>query len=103
MTEAFKWCPSCQKSRPAAGFVMKKAQRSGACPQWRCGICAERKNPKTVSGRIVTYNGDSRSIGSWAQLTGIPRETIVTRLNRGWSVETTLTKGAKNAQQTANQ
>lgn len=48
-------------------------------------------HPLTV---ILTHDGISDSINGWARRTGIPRQTIHGRINRGWSIDKTLTTPA---------
>lgn len=39
----------------------------------------------------VTYNGETLNLHEWSERTGLPHTTIRSRLDRGWSVEDTLT------------
>lgn len=41
--------------------------------------------------RYVEYNGKNATLTEWAQITGITRETIRQRLERGWSIDEALT------------
>lgn len=43
----------------------------------------------------LTLNGITRSVGEWAQITGLTPAAIHQRLHRGWTVERTLTKSPK--------
>lgn len=45
----------------------------------------------TRSNRLETYNGETLCLADWADRTGIRSGTILARLNRGWSVERSLT------------
>ncbi len=42
------------------------------------------------SNRGITYNGETKILAQIARETGIARETIAWRLNRGWSIETAI-------------
>jgi hypothetical protein len=42
------------------------------------------------SNRIITFNGDSKTIAEWARVSGIDDRTIWKRLNRGWGVEESI-------------
>ena len=41
----------------------------------------------------ITYNGLTLSISQWAERMGIKYRTLQGRINRGWSIEKSLTKG----------
>ena len=41
--------------------------------------------------KMLEFQGETRSISEWSEITGIPRLTIHQRLNRGFSVEEALT------------
>lgn len=40
--------------------------------------------------RILTWQGKSLCVSEWAQLTGIKPTTIISRLDRGWSIDRAL-------------
>ena len=44
------------------------------------------------NNRIIEYNGESHNVSEWVIITGIPRNTLVKRLNSGWEAEVALTK-----------
>lgn len=46
----------------------------------------------TRRNRFLTLNGRTHCIAKWADLTGITYHTIITRLDRGWSVHDVLTR-----------
>lgn len=83
------------------------AQDMGECPE---GHSIERQDnskgyspencvwaSKTVQSRnrrslrYVTYAGETKSVGEWAEETGIPYFTLIRRLDRGWTPERALT------------
>lgn len=37
------------------------------------------------NNRLVTFNGETLCVAAWAERTGIPAQTILWRLNAGWS------------------
>lgn len=43
------------------------------------------------SNQFLTYNGKTLTIVEWASVTGIKASTLYGRLQRGWTVEDTLT------------
>lgn len=43
------------------------------------------------NNRIIEYDGESHCIAEWAEITGISKDTIESRLRYGWSPEEILT------------
>lgn len=43
------------------------------------------------NNRLLEFQGISHTLGEWSEITGISISAIWSRLNRGWSVEKTLT------------
>lgn len=44
------------------------------------------------NNRILTYKGISKDVQEWAEATGIPYQTIYSRINMGWSTDRVLTE-----------
>lgn len=44
---------------------------------------SKSQNNNTRKNRIINYNGQSHSVSKWAEITGIKRSTLTTRLNKG--------------------
>lgn len=44
------------------------------------------------SNRAIEYAGESHSLAQWSRITGLKRETIAHRIDRGWTVGDALTK-----------
>lgn len=43
------------------------------------------------NNRNLKFRGETRPVSEWAELMGIKKETVISRLNLGWSVEDALT------------
>ncbi len=43
------------------------------------------------SNRFITYNGETKTVSEWADIIGVSRHTVKTRIFRGWSIEKILT------------
>lgn len=67
----------------------------------RWATVKEQQNNKR-SNRLVTWNGATKTITEWSEITGIKKTTIKERLNHGWSVEDTLTKPVRARQTGGN-
>ncbi|MBR3166922.1 MAG: hypothetical protein IKF16_12215 [Lachnospiraceae bacterium] len=48
------------------------------------------------NNHIIRFQGETRTLSEWSERTGIGQTTIWMRLRRGWSIEKTLTKGARH-------
>lgn len=47
--------------------------------------------------RTIEYNGESKSLAEWAEVTGIHRATIASRISAGWTTGRALGKEAEEA------
>jgi hypothetical protein len=65
----------------------EKGYEPGNC-HW--ATLEEQDRNKRVN-HLLTHNGETHCASEWAEIVGINRATLETRLNRGWSVEKALT------------
>jgi len=54
-------------------------------------VSMKEQNNNRRNNRNIEFNGEIHSISEWSVITGIPRTTIRNRINRGWTIEKTLT------------
>ena len=54
---------------------------------------AQSRNKR--NNRKLTFNGASKTMSEWSEITGIKVATIWARLHKGWSVEDALSKAVK--------
>lgn len=62
-------------------------------------VCVKEQARNRTNNHIISFNGQSKTIAEWSEITGIPERVISSRINRyGWSVERalTVTIGKKN-------
>lgn len=45
------------------------------------------------NNRYLTLNGETLTLSEWEQRTGLPKSTLMNRVDAGWSIEETLTRG----------
>lgn len=57
-------------------------------------IDAQQRNKR--NNHILEYKGESHCIAEWSEIVGIPKQTILSRIRRGWSTEKALTVEAWN-------
>jgi len=54
---------------------------------------AEQNRNRGEFNALVTFRGETRTIGEWVEITGLPRDTVYWRLSRAkWSPERALTE-----------
>ncbi len=54
-------------------------------------VTSKTNNNNRRDNKMITYRGKTMSASMWADETGIPRQQISNRINRGWSVKDALT------------
>lgn len=61
-------------------------------------ISPKEQMRNTRSNHLLTYNGDTKTMAEWAEITGIPYSTLKQRINKyNYSVEKALTKPVKKS------
>lgn len=74
------------------GVTIDRIDNDGPYAPWNCRLASKKEQNRNKSdNRIVEFNGLSLSLGEWQERTGIHRDTIVRRLQRGWSIQEALT------------
>ena len=59
-------------------------------------ISRKEQMRNTRSNHLLTYNGDTKTMAEWAEITGIPYSTLKQRINKyNYSVEKALNKPVK--------
>lgn len=64
-------------------------------PATCCIITPKENSNNTKWNRNIEYEGFTRTIAEWAEVTGIPGNTILYRLRYGWDVKSALTISTK--------
>lgn len=62
------------------------------CPENCRWITMDAQANNKRTSRFITYNGKTLTVAQWSKATGIKKETLYGRLNRGWPAEKILTK-----------
>lgn len=71
------------------------------CPENCRFVSAKEQSRNTRRNRIITYNGETKTLAEWGEATGIYYLTIHYRIKNGWSIEDALTiKPEKGRNQT---
>lgn len=56
-------------------------------------VNAKQQARNRRSNHILEYNGESHTIVEWSEILNVPYSRLMTRINRGWSIEKALTTG----------
>ncbi len=62
------------------------------CPENCRWVSQKVQQNNRSNNRYIEFNGVKHTLGEWSSITGIKIGTIWDRLQRGWTVEETLTK-----------
>lgn len=77
---------------PPLGTIERRDNSKGYGPT-NCIWADKKAQSRNRRGlRLITWQGETLSVGEWAERTGIPYFTLMRRFQRGWTPEKALTK-----------
>lgn len=76
--------------KPSGMTLDRRNNNQGYSPNNCRWITTLEQNRNRSSNRILRFNGKSACVTEWAQNIGIPKDTLNSRLRRGWSVNKSL-------------
>ena len=62
------------------------------CPENCRWVDRKTQANNRTSNRVITYNGQTKTLQEWAEITGINYNTLSNRFKAGWSADEALTK-----------
>ena len=83
--------------RPSLRHQIERKDSNGNYTPKNCTWATAKEQARNrSSNHRLTFDGHTLSEVEWAERTGLPRHTIITRIARGWSVARALTTARKS-------
>lgn len=78
---------------PPSGHSIERRDNSRGYEPGNCIWADKKVQSRNRRGlRLVSWRGETRSVGEWAEITGIPYFTLMRRIKLGWTAERALTE-----------
>lgn len=83
---------------PGPGLSLDRIDNDGPYAPGNCRWATRSEHARNKrSARLLTYNGETRSIVEWAEHLGIPRGPLALRVWRGWDVDRIFSQPYRNS------
>lgn len=81
--------------RPVGMTLERRNPTGNYDPDNCCWATRHEQNRNTSRNRLLTFKGQTLCVAEWANELGINKQTIISRLWQGWSIERTLSTPAR--------
>lgn len=72
--------------------TIDRIDNNGPYAPWNCRWINQKDQQRNTSRNVyLTHNGETHCIAEWAEIIGVPYNTLQQRIKRGWNVEDALT------------
>lgn len=80
---------------PGPDWTVERAETDGHYTPENCRWATRKEqNRNTSRNHLLEYQGETRCASEWAELLGLKLQTVLARLQRGWSTERALSTPA---------
>lgn len=78
--------------KPTGKHTLERKDTDGDYTTENCVWATPKQQARNkCNNRLVTLDGETKTVAEWSEVTGLPHYVICGRLNRGWSVYRALT------------
>lgn len=84
--------------RPSPNHTIERIDNNEGYKKSNCRWATRQEQMRNIStNRMVTYNGETKCVGEWAQITGINSSTLHSRIfNKNWPIAKAMTHPVAN-------